>query len=562
MTLFRSLVFRDLKLTCRHYLLRLLLTAGVTVLIGLLVLLDLGPTMPMKGLDTPFQCELVVAMMYAVPVIAGVLATSDNGIYRADINAGWHIRFLGYPARPIHYTAADFAVQLAALILFGAVCLLGGALLSLLFGVSLIQIFFSTYLLAAAFGTFCTVPYRAVIMRVRQKKYYKRIAWIAAIFALVFMQFAMILYIIKFGLIPMDWPYYDMNGEHTVYEFILMPQPGKTAAALLTSLCISFAVTWFSLSTDSLKPLLRKQMRCIDSFFFRPFVQDVRCIWRAIVRVASIRIGPQEKRGMTMKTFRSLLFREMKLTRKRFFIMLILYILIAFLMMIPLILIENPLMSDAPSDTFLMLLVFCGTVSLIGGILAGTNNGLQKADINAGWKRYSFVLPPTSAQQAMSDLLMKLCRVLLFGLLSVVYTMIYAEICEIWEFRRIMEWNLDIVTDVLNIYLITVSLAMLVDVAYSYIIMFAKSKKELRVIGAAAFLGAGMIMKVLDVFTGDVKATEQPAEDGALISAEAFNRFMTVLDSEKTTLCAAAALAVICVLFFLVMWRSHERREP
>ena len=98
--------------------------------------------------------------------------------------------------------------------------------------------------------------------------------------------------------------------------------------------------------------------------------------------------------------------------------------------------------------------------------------------------------------------------------------------------------------------------------------MFAKSKKDLGVIGVAAFLGAGLIIKVVDLFTagkdllkGD-NAAEQPAEGGTLISDEAFNRFVTALGSGKTTLCILVAFAVICVLFFLVMWRSHERREP
>ena len=258
-----------------------------------------------------------------------------------------------------------------------------------------------------------------------------------------------------------------------------------------------------------------------------------------------------------MKLYRSLIFRELKLTRKRFLLMLILFLLLAALMLTPIMLGGFSEPAEGEDSPVEMILLFVGTVALAGGFMAGTNNGLQKADISTGWKRYSFVLPTTAKQQALSDLLVKLCYILLFGLLSAVFAMIYSVTANYNAFGLM-----------LNIYLGAVCAVMLIDVAYSYIIMFAKSKKDLAVIGVAAFLGAGLIIKIVDLFSSgtnllnDNHLAEQPAEGGALISDEAFNRFVTALGSGKTTLCVVTAFAVICVLFFLVMWRSHERREP
>ena len=262
-----------------------------------------------------------------------------------------------------------------------------------------------------------------------------------------------------------------------------------------------------------------------------------------------------------MKTLKSLTFREWKLTRRRLSVMLILYILIAVLMMIPLIMFGDIMMTDSPSDSIFMLVLLCGTVALTGGVLAGTNNGLQKTDIHAGWKRYSFVLPATAAQQAMSDLLMKLGRVLLFGLLTVLYTVICAAISGVWELTRNGGWNLNIVTAILNVYLVTVLLVMLVDVTYSFIVMFAKNAKELGKYSLIAFLGAGLIFRVIGSFTGE-NAPAQPAEGGELISDETMRRIMETLNSGETTLFLLAAFAVLCLVFFLAMRRSHERREP
>lgn len=252
-----------------------------------------------------------------------------------------------------------------------------------------------------------------------------------------------------------------------------------------------------------------------------------------------------------MKLYRSLMFRELKLTRKRCFLMLILFLLLALLMMLPIFLGSFSLHSEDETEAFDVIALFMMIFALIGGLLAGTNLGIQKSDISAGWKRYSFVLPPTAKQQALADLLVKLCYILLFGLLSAGFALIYLIAAD---------YNcLDIM---LNVYLAVVCVVMLIDVAYSYIIMFAKTKNELKILGVVAFLGAGLILKVLEIFTGDVNAPEQSGSGGALISDKAFNSFMSRLGSGKMILCVLAVFAVICALYFLVMWRSHERREP
>ena len=230
--------------------------------------------------------------------------------------------------------------------------------------------------------------------------------------------------------------------------------------------------------------------------------------------------------------------------------MLILFLLFSLLMMTPMML--GVFSEPADPDEDMQGLVFIAVVfvALTGGLLAGTNNGLQKADISAGWKRYSFVLPPTAKQQAVSDLLVKLCYILCFGLLSAAFAWIYNAAADYSTFGIM-----------LNVYFGTVCAVMLIDIAYSYIMMFANDKKQLKLISALAFVGAGAVLKVFGLFPG-MNKTEKPDEDGTMISEEAINKFETFLSSGKTTLCIVIAFAVLCALFFFVMWRSHERREP
>ena len=258
-----------------------------------------------------------------------------------------------------------------------------------------------------------------------------------------------------------------------------------------------------------------------------------------------------------MKLYRSLVYRELRLTRKRFLLMLILFLLFSLLMLTPIMLGGLSGASEMDEDLLSIVILASGFVALTGGFMAGTNNGLQKADINSGWKRYSYILPATAKQQALSDLLVKLCYILFFGLLSAAF----AIICSIVTGINFAVDGFDPVCMMLNIYLGAVCAVMLVDIAYSYIMMFAKTKKDLGVIGVVAFLGAGVVFRIFGLFPG-MNKTEKTVEDGALISDEMFNRFVTALGSGKTTLCVVTVFAVLCALFFLVMWRSHERREP
>lgn len=258
-----------------------------------------------------------------------------------------------------------------------------------------------------------------------------------------------------------------------------------------------------------------------------------------------------------MKLYRSLIYRELRLTRKSFILMLIPFLLLAALMLTPIIIGGQSVTSEIGEDQLGIIILASATVALTGGVMAGTNNGLQKADINSGWKRYSFVLPITAKQQALSDLLTKLCHILLFGLLSSAF----ALVCKSVTGNTIAIEGFSPVCLMLNIYFGAICAVMLVDIAYSYIMMYANDKKQLKMISVIAFVGAGFVFRVLGLFHG-MNKTEKPAEVGALISEEAFNRFLTGLCSGKTTLCILAVFVVLCVLFFLAMWRSHERREP
>ena len=246
-----------------------------------------------------------------------------------------------------------------------------------------------------------------------------------------------------------------------------------------------------------------------------------------------------------MKLYGSLIYRELRLTGRRFVWMLAAFVLLVLLMLIPLFLGGFSGVSGAADATQSATFLFTATVALTGGLMAGTNNGLQRADISAGWKRYAFVLPPSAGQQALSNLLVKLSCILLFGLLTVIYTLAFDVLT-----------GSKMILHALNVYLGTVSAAMLVDTAYSYIVMLARDKKQLRILGIAAFFAAGLVLRVFGLF-GRLLDRE-----GEVIPEIVFDKLLGTLAFRKTTLWVLAAFVGVCALFLLTMWRSHKRREP
>jgi hypothetical protein len=91
--------------------------------------------------------------------------------------------------------------------------------------------------------------------------------------------------------------------------------------------------------------------------------------------------------------------------------------------------------------------------------------------------------------------------------------------------------------------------------------MFANDQNQLKIIKVLAFVCSGVLLIVLGWIPG-IKNTEHSGENDPLISDAAFSRFEAALGAGKTTMILLAVFAVICSVYFLTMWRSHERREP
>ena len=128
-----------------------------------------------------------------------------------------------------------------------------------------------------------------------------------------------------------------------------------------------------------------------------------------------------------MALYRSLVYRELKLTRKHYFLYLVLYSLMGLLFMLPLVLSGEGSFDKKSGLSYetgkSIIQMFAVLLALLGAVTSGSTNNVQKMDINSGWKRYSYTLPLTAGEKAMSDFLLKILVFLLFGVLSSVFVL-------------------------------------------------------------------------------------------------------------------------------------------
>ena len=250
-----------------------------------------------------------------------------------------------------------------------------------------------------------------------------------------------------------------------------------------------------------------------------------------------------------MKLYRSLVFRELRLTRKKYVLLLILFVLLAAMFVLPAF--SEDIFFDDTTETekYLTVVLFTIIPAATGSFFAGSNNGIHKADINTGWKRYCIVLPVTPSQKAAADLIVKLTVFIPFCLVALGQVLLYSAL----GFGTTTAHSV-------NVYLAAGAISMLFDCVYSGIIMLAKDKDEMKLFGLfAGAVGLGLLLLVENSFS---LISHEKGDNGEMISERALKSFFDFLGSGKFALIAAAAFIMMCAVYYAVMRKVHGRREP
>ena len=249
-----------------------------------------------------------------------------------------------------------------------------------------------------------------------------------------------------------------------------------------------------------------------------------------------------------MKMLRSLIYREYKLSRGHMLLMLILFLLVAGCMLIPFILGGDDFEPADLEEEIASIYFFPLLVGIVGGVFAGNNNGVHKADINSGWKRYSVTLPPTSSQLALADTLYKMGFALLLGAVTFAFSGI------IYGYTGFSTYVFG-----MNIFLMCAGFFIISDAVYSYILLLAKDEKDAKKYRMIGFFAVAGVLKVLSMFAEKKAKTAMDYSEKSIFMDIA--KIAETAASEKVLVVSAALFAVSIVVYFIMIRKSYERRE-
>jgi hypothetical protein len=248
-----------------------------------------------------------------------------------------------------------------------------------------------------------------------------------------------------------------------------------------------------------------------------------------------------------MKMYRSLVYREWRLSRGHYILMTILFLLTETVFILPVLVEKQSLLemtAEELRETKVSIAVVALFLAAIGGFMAGMNNRVHKADIASGWKRYSYALPPTAKQRAASDLMMKLIMIAFFA----AFILCYAAAAKAIVGGKI-------IGSTISAYLIISSIALVFDTIYCGILLMANSRNDLKKFGIIASAAGVALFFILTHF---------PIKIGSGKKISIADRLFNIIDTINKgyfIMITSAVFVLVCALYYIVMWRSYERRE-
>ena len=246
-----------------------------------------------------------------------------------------------------------------------------------------------------------------------------------------------------------------------------------------------------------------------------------------------------------MALYRSLVYRELKLTWKHYLLYLLLYSLMGLMFMLPFVLWggghfeeESGLSYETGKSIIQMFAVF---LALLGAVTSGTANNVQKMDVNSGWKRYSYTLPVTAGEKAMSDFLLKISVFFLFGVLSSVFVLGISH-----------GSGYDVTCFMLNMYLIISAEIWLIDAIESGAVVIGLNSSIVKaVLITIILLTAFCPVFGINLFKGEFTNVSTGVEYSVFDLAE----------RSSTLVFSIPFFVIVCIGYYLIMRKAYERRE-
>ena len=253
-----------------------------------------------------------------------------------------------------------------------------------------------------------------------------------------------------------------------------------------------------------------------------------------------------------MKLYRSLVYREFRLSRKYYILITLLFVLLEALVLLGIGLgLEDEESAETVSEKLAGILV-TSIVPALAGFLCARDANNYKKDVHSGWASYARVLPATAKQRAFACILLRLGFSLFIGLPTVVLSIVM---------QSITGFNTLIPT--LSVFLAAMALTVLLDAVYSAVVMRTTDQKAFKTVAFIAFAAVAGVAALVSKLIGRGENGEL-LDDGLLDKIKdpkTARKLYDFVTSYAFLGISLAAAAVAFVVYFIVVSKSLERRE-
>ena len=254
-----------------------------------------------------------------------------------------------------------------------------------------------------------------------------------------------------------------------------------------------------------------------------------------------------------MKKYSSLIFRELKLSRKYHIGGIAVIIVFELLMLLSMFVSGGQYVRNGESmDVFAICLSYM-FAALTAGCIAG-DNGVLKSDMASGWKKYSFALPVTAFEKTAARYIIKLAEIIIGAVLTFIGSVLIYKV-----------GGSDMSPAVMYCYFICLDLFLIIDIVYQAVIFRANDMNSLKKLGTIGGIIGAVILFALEFIPSGISDSELEAfmtEVETASSSVILNKYINFVTIPDTVGIIGIMLTVVILAAgFVSMLKNNGRRE-
>lgn len=255
-----------------------------------------------------------------------------------------------------------------------------------------------------------------------------------------------------------------------------------------------------------------------------------------------------------MKKYKSLIFRELKLSRKHYLGVFALIVIFAGLMLLSIFVSGREAVKNGESlDAFALAMSYM--FAIVGSACIAADSGVFKEDMNSGWRRYSYALPVTAFEKTVAKYAVKIIAIIIgMAVIFLGSAAIFAA------------GGSTLKTGTVCSFFLMLDFFLIFDIVFQAFILRAEDTKSLKKLGSIAgiitfivvfilpeFIPEGDLPFNVDAFITDMETMKSPA------GLNKYLEYITIPD--VWGIIGIVLTFVILALGFVVTLKSYERRE-